>query len=54
MTVGDLIKQLENEDKNKIVVLQDSMGGWQNVKNIIESYDNTIALVEDDYILFDD
>ena len=54
MTVGDLLKQLENEDKNKIVILQDSMGGWCNVKKIVESYDNAVALLEDDYIPFDD
>lgn len=54
MTVGDLIKQLENEDKDKIVVFRDSMNGWCNFKKIVENTNSCIVLIEDTDCPFSD
>lgn len=47
MTVGDLLKQLENEDKNKIVVFKDSMNGWCNLKAGIGKTETCVVVYED-------
>ena len=54
MTVGDLLKQLENEDKDKIVLFKDSMNGWCNFKKIIGSTNSYIVLKEDTTCPFSD
>lgn len=46
MTVGELIKRLENENKDKVVILKDYERGWTNIATI-ESLESTIALIED-------
>lgn len=54
MTVKDLIEQLENEDKDKVVIFRDSMNGWCLLKKTIESNENTIVLIEDTICPFPD
>ena len=54
MTVGDLKRLLEGVDENKIVVFRDSMNGWCNLQNQIDSNWSSIVLLEDSDVLFDD
>lgn len=54
MTVGDLLKQLENEDKDKLVIFKDSMDCWCNFKKIVESTNAYIVLKEDTTCPFSD
>lgn len=54
MTVGDLKRLLEGVDENKIVVFRDGMYGWCNLKNQIDSTFDSIVLLEDSDIPFND
>lgn len=54
MTVGDLLKQLENEDKGKIVIFRDIRNCWCNFKKIVESTNSCIVLIEDTDCPFSD
>lgn len=54
MTVGDLKLLLEGADENTIVVFRDSMNGWCNLQNCVDSYSGYIVLLEDIDNLFDD
>lgn len=54
MTVGDLKRLFEGTDENKIVVFRDSMNGWCNLKNSIEITWDSVVLLEDSDIPFDD
>tara|TARA_R110000803_G_scaffold207962_1_gene276250 strand:+ start:168 stop:335 length:168 start_codon:yes stop_codon:yes gene_type:complete len=54
MTVGELIKELELIDENKIVIMTEPSGiGWTNISEIIED-DCQVKIVEDDNGLFHD
>ena len=54
MTVGDLKRLFEGTDENKIVVFRDSMNGWCNLRNSIEITCDSVVLLEDSDVLFDD
>lgn len=54
MTVGDLKRLLEGIDENKIVVFRDSMNGWCNLQNSIDTTWESIVLLEDSDVPFDD
>jgi len=54
MTVGDLKRLLEGADENKIVVFRDSMNGWCNLQNCVDTYSSHIVLLEDSDDLFND
>ena len=54
MTVGDLKRLLEGADENKVVVFRDSMNGWCNLQNCVDTYPDYIVLLEDSNVLFDD
>ena len=54
MTVGDLRLLLDGVDDNKVVVFRDSMKGWCNLQNCVDSYSSYIVLLEDSDVLFDD
>lgn len=54
MTVCDLKRILEGTDENKIVVFRDSMNGWCNLQNCVDTYSGYIVLLEDRDVLFDD
>lgn len=47
MTVGDLLKQLGNEDKDKVVLFKDSMNGWCNLKAGIGKTETYVVVYED-------
>ncbi len=53
MTVGDLKRLLEGADENKIVVFRDSMKGWCNLQNCVDTYPDYIVLLEDSDVIFD-
>ena len=54
MTVKDLKKLLEDKNDNSVVVFRDSMNGWCNLQNSIDTYSNCIVLLEDCNNIFDD
>ena len=54
MTVGDLKRLLEGADENKVVVFRDSMNGWCNLQNQVDSNSSCLVLLEDSNVLFDD
>ena len=54
MTVGDLLRQLENEDKDKVVLFKDSMNGWCNLKAGIGKTETCVVVYEDTDVPFDD
>lgn len=54
MTVGDLKRLFEGTDENKIVIFRDSMNGWCNLRNSIEITCDSVVLLEDSNVLFDD
>lgn len=52
MTVGNLKRLLEGIDENKVVVFRDSMNGWCNLQNCVDTYSDYIVLLEDSDVLF--
>lgn len=47
MTVSDLLKQLGNEDKDKVVIFKDSLKGWCNLKASIVKTETYVVVYED-------
>lgn len=54
MTVGNLKRLLEGVDEDKVVVFRDSMNGWCNLQNQIDTSWDCVVLLEDNDVLFDE
>ena len=53
MTVKDLLKRLEMEDLDKVIVISDGIG-WGNISGKITIDESTITLFEDKNEIFTD
>lgn len=53
ITVNDLLKRLNKEDYDKVIIISDGKG-WTNIKGKINITDSSIILYEDDNTIFSD
>lgn len=53
MTINDLLKRLNKEDYDKVIIISDGKG-WTNIKGEVKIDNSSITLYEDDNAIFSD